>query len=294
MSHDTFIKTPKQLIIAVTLAFLVPIILIVLLASWVTGGLRKEQAASASMTPKAIAERIAPVAKVEYKDPKAPKVYLAGDKVYKEVCAACHDGGVGGAPKFGDKAGWEQRLKTGFEALLASVIKGKGAMAAKGGNPDLDEFELARAVHYMTGAAGGTFAEPKAPTPAAPVTAPAPTAATPAPAPVAAAPAPAAVVAPVAPAPVTVAAAAAPAAAANEVGKKIYSTACMACHDSGAGGAPKLTDKAEWAKRTGQGVDVLTATVIKGKGAMPAKGMAMSASDADIKATVEYMLAQVK
>ena len=292
MSHDTFIKTPKQLIIAVALAFLVPIIVIVLLASWVTGGLHKEQAASASMTPKAIAERIAPVAKVEYKDPKAPKVYLAGDKVYKEVCAACHDGGVGGAPKFGDKAGWEPRLKAGFEALVASVIKGKGAMAAKGGNPDLDEFEVARAVHYMTGASGGTFAEPKVPAPTAPA-APAPTAAAAPPAPVPSA-APVVTEAPAAAPAVVAAVAAAPAATANEVGKKIYSTVCMACHDSGAGGAPKLTDKAEWAKRTGQGVDVLTATVIKGKGAMPSKGLAMSASDADIKATVEYILSQVK
>ena len=45
---------------------------------------------------------------------------------------------------------------------------------------------------------------------------------------------------------------------------------------------------------TGQGVDALTATVIKGKGGMPPKGLAMAASDAEIKSAVEYMLSQVK
>jgi cytochrome c5 len=88
-----------------------------------------------------------------------------------------------------------------------------------------------------------------------------------------------------------VAAAAAPAAA---DGKKVYDTACMACHATGVAGAPKFGDKAAWAARSAAGVDALTASVLKGKGAMPPKGGLASASDADIRAAVEYLLAAAK
>ena len=77
-------------------------------------------------------------------------------------------------------------------------------------------------------------------------------------------------------------------------GKKLYDTACMACHAAGVAGAPKLGDKAAWAPRVPAGVDALTATVIKGKGAMPPRGAAAGATDADIRAAVEYMVAQTK
>jgi cytochrome c5 len=58
--------------------------------------------------------------------------------------------------------------------------------------------------------------------------------------------------------------------------------------------APKIGDKAAWAPRLAQGVDGLTASAIKGKGAMPPKGGAATASDADIKAVVTYMVGSVK
>ena len=67
----------------------------------------------------------------------------------------------------------------------------------------------------------------------------------------------------------------------------------MACHAAGVAGAPKFGDKAAWAPRLALGVDGLTASVIKGKNAMPPKG-GSSASDAEIKAAVEYMTAAVK
>jgi cytochrome c5 len=69
---------------------------------------------------------------------------------------------------------------------------------------------------------------------------------------------------------------------------------CSACHVAGVANAPKLGDKAAWAPRLAAGVDGLTASVIKGKGAMPPKGGAATASDADIKAAVSYMVASVK
>ena len=76
-------------------------------------------------------------------------------------------------------------------------------------------------------------------------------------------------------------------------GEALYKQACAVCHVAGVAGAPKLGDKAAWAPRVGLGLDALTASVIKGKGAMPPKG-GSAASDADIKSSVQYMLAALK
>jgi cytochrome c5 len=76
-----------------------------------------------------------------------------GAAVYALICFTCHDLGVAGAPKKGDKAGWAARIATGKEALYASVLNGKGAMPAKGGNPSLSEDEIKGAVDYMVGLA---------------------------------------------------------------------------------------------------------------------------------------------
>jgi cytochrome c5 len=74
-----------------------------------------------------------------------------GKSVYDSSCAACHTAGVAGAPKTGDKAVWAARLKTGKDALYASVLKGKGAMPAKGGNASLTEADVRASVDYMLG-----------------------------------------------------------------------------------------------------------------------------------------------
>jgi cytochrome c5 len=73
----------------------------------------------------------------------------------------------------------------------------------------------------------------------------------------------------------------------------LYTQVCAACHLAGVANAPKLGDKAAWAPRLAAGVDGLTASVIKGKGAMPPKG-GSAASDGDIKAAVAYMVGTVK
>ncbi|MFN8839904.1 MAG: c-type cytochrome, partial [Burkholderiales bacterium] len=104
--------------------------------------------------------------------------------------------------------------------------------------------------------------------------------------------------APAAPAPVAAAApAAAPPAGAAAAGpdarKEQFETARQAGHVAGVAGAPKLGDKAAWAPRLAAGVDGLTASVIKGKGAMPPKG-GSTASDAEIKASVQYMVDAAK
>ncbi len=81
-------------------------------------------------------------------------------------------------------------------------------------------------------------------------------------------------------------------AAAAKGGDQVYQSACMACHASGAAGAPKLDDKAAWTTRAAQGLDVLIHSAINGKGVMPAKGGNASLSDDDIADAVRYMLEQ--
>ncbi len=70
-------------------------------------------------------------------------------------------------------------------------------------------------------------------------------------------------------------------------GKAVYEKSCKGCHSAM---NPKTGDKEAWAPRIKQGADALTASAIKGKGMMPPRGMA--ASDADVKAAVEYILSQ--
>lgn len=77
-------------------------------------------------------------------------------------------------------------------------------------------------------------------------------------------------------------------------GAATYNKACMACHATGVAESPKLGDKAAWAPRIAQGMDVLYTSVLKGKGAMPPKGGQMQLSDDDVKAAVDYMVAQAK
>lgn len=271
--HETPIKTPKQLIIVIVASFVIPIVLIVMLVSLVTGG-KKVDVQGMALKPESIAERIKPVAAVNLKAADGPKVFLSGQEVYAQNCKACHESGAANAPKMGDTAAWAPRLKQGYDTLMNHSINGIRAMPARGGNGDLSDYEMARGIVYMTASAGGTFKEPTAPAGAAATAAPA------------AAAQAAVVVASAAPA------AAAPAKAGD--GKALYETACMACHAAGVANAPKLGDKAAWAPRMKSGMETLYTSVLKGKGAMPPKGTAMSASDAEIKASVDYMVSSVK
>lgn len=77
-------------------------------------------------------------------------------------------------------------------------------------------------------------------------------------------------------------------------GKAVYDATCAACHAAGAAGAPKPGDKAAWAPRIATGMAAMTASALKGKGVMPAKGGNSGLSDADVAAAVEYMVSQSK
>jgi len=180
--HASFIKTPRQLVTLVVLAFVVPVVLIILLAKAVVSMRAPDPAV---LSPEAVAARIKPVASVAIDTtgggaaaqaaaappaqaasapaPAAPTAASVakgdgtsgadGKAVYNRVCVACHQAGVAGAPKLGDQAAWAPRLAAGADALYTSVLKGKGAMPPKGGQPSVPDADIKAAVDYMIAAA---------------------------------------------------------------------------------------------------------------------------------------------
>jgi cytochrome c5 len=267
-SHSTFIKTPQQLILVVVLAFVVPIIGIVLLVQLVTS---QPSAEPNAMTPEAVAKRLQPVGRVEFGGDGGgggAAGSRSGEDVVKAVCSTCHQAGVAGAPKIGDRAQWGPRIKQGLQTMVATALKGKGAMPPKGGNPSLSDDEVARGVVFMANQSGASFKEPASKQkPQAQAQAAAAPGAT---------------------------GAAKPAAGGAADGKKIYESTCTACHATGVANAPKLGDKAAWAPRIKQGTDALLQSALKGKGAMPPKGGNAALSDADLRAALEFMVSQAK
>ncbi len=157
-AHTGPIKTPGQLLAASALFFILPIFIIIGLVYSVTSA--NKTAPGAVDTEKALAMRIQKIGSVEIRDANRP--LKTGEEVYKGQCTACHSVGLAGSPKFGDATAWSPRIKTGYDALLTSALKGKGAMGAQGGG-DYNDTEIGRAVVYMTTAAGGKFAMPAAP-----------------------------------------------------------------------------------------------------------------------------------
>jgi len=82
---------------------------------------------------------------------------LSGEQVYQNVCTACHTAGIAGAPKTSDTAAWSKRLsEQGKDTLYSRAINGYKGMPAKGGNPDLSEDEMHKAVDYILSEAGAT------------------------------------------------------------------------------------------------------------------------------------------
>ena len=157
-AHTGPIKNPKQLLVAVFFSFVAPVFAIIGLVYYVSSA--NKPAAGAVNVEKALAERIQKVGAVEIRD--ANRELKSGEDVFKAQCATCHAAGVAGAPKVGDSGAWAARIKTGYEALLTSALKGKGAMGAQGGG-DFEDLEIARAVVYMANAGGANFEVPKAP-----------------------------------------------------------------------------------------------------------------------------------
>ncbi len=82
----------------------------------------------------------------------------------------------------------------------------------------------------------------------------------------------------------------APVAAAARTGDQVYTSACAACHTSGAAGAPKTGDAGAWAARMDQGMETLVKHAIDGYKAMPARGLCADCSDQEIADAVAYMV----
>src|SRR5262245_20308198 len=217
-AHSSPIKTWQQLAVVVALAFLVPVVGIILLTQFITSDRKTDPA---TLAPEAVAARIQPVARVVFADASAPAGALkSAEETYKAVCSACHGPGIAGAPKVGDNAAWAPHIKDGLATLVKNAINGiqspKGVMPPRGGNPSLSDWEVTAAVVYMANQSGASFKEP--PKPAAPA------AAAPAQA-AAAAAAPAA-----APAPAAAAGAPAAAPATADGAALLQKNGCLVCH----------------------------------------------------------------
>lgn len=171
--EDNIDTHPVKLAIGIAVgavALVIAIILMAQLAVAYWGG--RDMKDDPAMSDKAVAQRLAPVAKLAV-DPNAPPPAAAapapapaaalapakadasasGKATYDTACAVCHAAGVAGAPKVGDKAAWSARLKQGKDTLYASALKGKGAMPPKGGNTALSDDAVKAAVDHMLGTA---------------------------------------------------------------------------------------------------------------------------------------------
>jgi cytochrome c5 len=176
--EDNIDTHPVKLAIGVGVGAIALIVGIMMLAQFAIGAYgTRSMKDDPSMSDGAVRKRIAPVASIAI-DPNAPAPAAAaapaptpvaaaaipaaatkaeagagGKATYESTCKACHEAGIAGAPKFGDKAAWSARIKTGKDSLYASALKGKGAMPPKGGNLSLPEADIKAAVDYMVSAA---------------------------------------------------------------------------------------------------------------------------------------------
>ena len=84
----------------------------------------------------------------------------SGKEVVAAVCSACHATGAHGAPKIGDEKAWHKRAERGLGALTQIALNGIRKMPAHGGNPNLSDLEIQRAITYMVNQSGGHWTEP--------------------------------------------------------------------------------------------------------------------------------------
>ena len=174
-AHTGPIKNPKQLLLAVFFSFIIPILIIVGLVSYVVSGTKPAGTAEGDnmalygvtkeSRDREVAERLKKVGSIEIRDANRP--LAAGEAVFKAQCVACHGApGIPGAPHLNDAAAWGPRIGQGYATLLEHALKGKGAMPAQGGG-DFEDIEIGRAVVYLANAGGAKFPVPDRPAAAA-------------------------------------------------------------------------------------------------------------------------------
>ncbi|MDB4223319.1 c-type cytochrome [Granulosicoccus sp.] len=223
----------------------------------------------------ALMERIEPVGSVRTSADDLPQasavmVVASGPKSAEELvngaCAACHAAGVAGAPLLGDDAAWAPRRELGLDALVASVINGKGAMAARGGSTYTDE-EITLAVQQIA-----MFEPTEAAAPAATESTES-----------SAAEAVDAAVTPVVMGQV-------PEGLTDTI-KASVNGVCAGCHIAGVANAPKFGDVEAWQARADKGMAALVASVANGLNVMPPRG-ASTLTDEELPIAIQYMLSK--
>jgi cytochrome c5 len=151
--------TPQEIIISVLAGLFAPLLAIFLIVQLVLG-IQEDHKPDTSSE----AAQKATVAL----DANAPRVEKSGKEVYDAVCTSCHASGALGAPKFDSKGDWGGRIGQGYDTLVKHAIEGIRQMPPRGGDGDLSDIEVARAVAYMANSAGASFKEPAAPAAAEP------------------------------------------------------------------------------------------------------------------------------
>ena len=153
---------------------------------------------------------------------------------------------MNGAPKIGDKNAWAKRASQGLTSLTEHAINGIRQMPAHGGNANLSDLEIARAITYMVNQSGGRWVEPVS----------------------------------VKDLPK------------ERSGEQIVQAQCFKCHETGAGGAPKIGDRAAWAPRIKDGLDNTVRSAIRGHGGMPARGGMANLTDTEVRSAIVYMFSK--
>lgn len=237
-----------------------------------------DEAADAERRTPAVAEITAPMGEVSVagdvgEEPEIATEVTAGGEgaggkdIYDGLCISCHGSGIPGIPQFGDKAAWEPRIAQGNDTLYQHAIQGYTGnsgmmMPPRGGGADLSDDDVKTAVDYIVTNSQSSTREVSKEEPEATVEA----------------------------------AAVAEVESAGDKGKKVYDGLCVSCHGSGIPNIPQFGDKATWEPRIAQGNDTLYQHAIKGFTGnsgmpMPAKGGNANLSDDDVKAAVDYMVA---
>jgi cytochrome c5 len=93
-------------------------------------------------------------------DGSAQRVDRSGKEVVEASCFACHGSGANGAPKIGDRKAWAKRAAQGLTSLTQHALTGIRQMPSHGGNPNLSDTEIERAITYMVNQSGGRWTEP--------------------------------------------------------------------------------------------------------------------------------------
>jgi len=271
------IKSPKQLLVVVVLAFLIPISIIIMLVNLASISSTKG-AGSTAQSDEAIAERLQPVAKFKLVDEEADEEVKSGEDVFKSTCASCHAEGVANAPKVGDEDDWAPLIDDGLDTILKVAIEGKGAMPPRGGNANLSDDEVASAIVYMANQSGADWDDP------------------------------------VDSADQDEAAddeestaeldaddkEAKDEADANgdagedfaAIGEDVFKSTCATCHAEGVANAPKVGDEDDWHPLIEDGLDTILKVAIEGKGAMPPRGGNADLSDDEVSSAIVFMANQ--